>query len=261
MNALDRILLQKREELPARQARTPLTELQSRIADQAPPRGFLRALQAAPGLGLIAEVKKASPVSGTLRESFDPAEIARTYEAAGAHCLSVLTDEPHFQGSTEDLLRARAAVSLPVLRKDFTTSEYHIHEARAMGADAVLLIAYALSDIELRGFREIVEGLGMDALFEAHSLEEAERCLSAGARLLGVNNRDLTTFEMSLEVGESILPKMAGRAFLVGESSIQSREDAQRMENAGAQALLIGSAFSRSEDISSKVKEIMGWPG
>lgn len=261
MNALDRILLQKREELPARLARVPLTELQARIKDQSSPRGFLRALQSAPGLALIAEVKKASPVAGTLREDFDPAEIARIYESAGAQCLSVLTDEPHFQGSTENLVRARGAVALPVLRKDFTTSEYHIHEARAMGADAVLLIAYALTDEELKGFREVVEGLGMDALFEAHSVEEAERCLAAGATLLGVNNRDLTTFEMSLEVGESILARMVGRAFLVGESSIQTREDAMRMEQAGAQALLIGSAFSRSPDMGAKVKEVMGWPG
>jgi indole-3-glycerol phosphate synthase len=258
VNKLDEIFAFKRRDVERRRASRPLADVRAEAADAPPTRGFHRALTSAGRLALIAEVKKASPVTGVLREDFDPIAITRAYERAGAECLSVLTDEPYFQGSEEIFRSVRAATETPMLRKDFTVDEYDIYEARAMGADAVLLIVYGLTSSELVDFRQIAEGLGMDVLIESHSADEADRALAAGATLLGVNNRDLTTFEMSVEVGERILPSYVGRATLVGESALKSRSDVLRMQEAGAQAVLIGSAFSESPDVEASVRGLMG---
>ena len=260
MNKLDEIFAYKREKAAERS--TLLGELRVRAEDQSAPRGFFRALQgAAKRPSLIAEVKKASPVAGMIREDFDPTKIARSYERAGAACLSVLTDLPYFQGSEENLRLARGAVSLPVLRKDFTVGELDVFEARAMGADAILLIVYGLDDAELLGLRQTAEGLGMDVIVEAHSDEECERALASGATLLGINNRDLKTFETSVSVGETLIPKYADQAFVISESALHSFADVQRVVDAGAQAVLIGTAFCSRPNIEEGVAEVMGWSG
>ncbi|MBL8040131.1 MAG: indole-3-glycerol phosphate synthase TrpC [Chthonomonas sp.] len=259
MNVLDKIFAEKRARIAALDYKSAMQEAHAKARDAAPTRGFAAALSASKGTALIAEVKKASPSKGVLRENFDAVEIARAYHAAGAHCLSVLTDEQYFQGSAQNLIVSREAVPLPALRKDFTTDVLDVFEARAMGADAILLIVHGLGDAELADLHGAATALGMDVIVEAHSDSEADRALAAGAKLLGINNRDLTTFQTSLEVGENLLPKFAGRAFLIGESAIQSHHDVQRMAQAGAQAVLIGSAFTSAPDVGAKVKEVMGW--
>jgi indole-3-glycerol phosphate synthase len=210
-------------------------------------------------VALIAEIKPASPSRGIIREGLNAREMALSYAAAGADCLSVLTDTPFFQGSEQNLRDAREACLLPILRKDFTVCEADVYAARAMGADAVLLIVYGLSDAELQGFREVAEGLGMDALVEVHSEAEAERAVRSGASLIGVNNRDLTTFKTSVEVGLRVLPGLAGCGTLVSESALQSQEDVARVQQAGARAVLIGTAFCAAPDAEAKVREVMGW--
>jgi indole-3-glycerol phosphate synthase len=269
MNLLDRILAAKREELEVAMSRAPLADIVARAWDAAPTRGFLVALESgsryrrdrgdAFPVSLIAEVKKASPAKGLIRADFDPGEIARAYRDAGADCLSVLTDAPFFQGSAENLLVAREVSGLPVLRKDFTTDAYHLYEARAMGADAVLLIVHGLSRGQIQEYREIAESLGMDALVEAHTLEEAELAISTGAQLVGINNRNLETFETQIAVSERTIPAIADRAFVVSESALHSRDDVERVQRSGAGAVLIGTAFCKSTDIGAKVREVMGW--
>lgn len=262
-NVLDRIFAWKREDLVRRRAAVPEADLRARVADAPPARGFHRALQDAPvPVALIAEVKRASPTAGVLREEFDPVALAEAYRDAGAHCLSVLTDEPHFQGSVADLVAAREASGLPVLRKDFTVDAYDVWEARAMGADAVLLIVNGLSLAQLMEYRELAESMGMDALVETHSEAEAALAVASGASLIGVNNRDLTTFETSVEVGLEVLPRLKGEGrTLVSESALTCAEDVARVASAGARAVLIGSAFSRSADVGAKVREVMAWSG
>jgi len=257
---LKKIFDSKRVELESLLLSRPLADVRAAAADAPPTRGFHQALIESPHrTSLIAEVKKASPVMGTLRADFDPVGIATAYERAGADCLSVLTDIEHFQGSPDYLVACRAAVSLPVIRKDFTTDAYHIYEARAMGADAVLLIVTGLLPTQLQEYRELAESLGMDALVESHTLDEAETALSTGATLLGVNNRDLETFKTNIEHTEQIVPLLAQRATVVSESALHSREDVARVAGSGARSVLIGSAFSLSDDIESAVKAIMGW--
>lgn len=261
MTILDEIFAAKREEVASR-GEGYWNDAKARALDASPARGFARALrESRHAVSLIAEVKKGSPVKGTIREDFDPVAIARDYEAAGADCLSVLTDSAYFQGSEANLVRCREAVGLPVLRKDFTTSALHVYEARAMGADAVLLIVNGLTDSELRDYRELAEGLGMDALVEAHTLEEAERALGTGASLVGLNNRDLRTFETTLDVSVGVLPRLAGRATLVSESALHSFEDVRRVAAAGARSVLIGTAFCSRPDVGAAVREVMGWSG
>lgn len=259
MNILDKIFAAKREALYEKKAAISDSEVRARALDAAPPRDFLGALQAANGLALIAEVKKASPSKGVIREDFDPVEIARAYHRAGAHCLSVLTDVPYFQGDPTFIALVRDAVPMPVLRKDFTVAEYDVYEARTLGADAILLIVNGLSDSQLREYRELASELGMATLVEAHNEAEADRALASGAKLLGVNNRDLETFQTTVDVGRRVLPQYAGKAFLVGESAMHSREDVQAIQEAGAQAVLIGSAFCAAPDVAGKVSELMGW--
>jgi indole-3-glycerol phosphate synthase len=260
MNVLERIFAAKLADLEGLKAQKPLAELVAEARSMPPCRGFKKALeQTAKPISLIAEVKKASPVKGVIRENFDPVAIAKAYEATGVHAMSVLTDVEFFQGSPEYLRSCRRATKLPVLRKDFTADAYHVYEARAMGADAVLLIVACLSKAQIQDYRELGEELGLDVLVEAHSLEEAELAIETGASLVGLNNRDLQTFETNLDISEQIIPKIAGRALVVSESALRSWDDIERVRVAGAKAVLIGTAFCKAADPGTKVREVMGW--
>jgi indole-3-glycerol phosphate synthase len=203
-------------------------------------------------------VKKASPSKGVIRADFDPEAIAAAYARAGAAALSVLTDVPHFQGSPAYLKIAREASGLPVLRKDFLYDPYQVLEARAWGADAVLLIVAALEDAQLRDLQAFAHELGMDALVEVHTAEETERALAAGCPLIGVNNRDLGDFRTSLEISDRLLPRIAPHALAVSESALETRADLDRVRAAGARAVLIGTTFCAAPDIEGKVREVMG---
>ena len=257
---LTRILTTKQQEVAAAQAALPLAELRARAADMPPPRGFVQAMRAQHSQGraaLIAEIKKASPSKGLIRPDFHPEQLARAYEAAGAACLSVLTDELYFQGSAGYLKTARAAVSLPVLRKDFMVSAYQIHQSRAMGADAVLLIAAALSPTQLEEFEGIAHELGMAVLLELHHADELEKCRSLTTPLRGVNNRNLRTFEVSLQQTLDLLPEIAGEGrIVITESGIRSREDVQFMRSHGVHSFLIGETFMRADDVGAEVKKL-----
>ena len=257
---LTRILTTKQQEVAAAQAALPLAELRARAADMPPPRGFVQAMRAQHSQGraaLIAEIKKASPSKGLIRPDFHPEQLARAYEAAGAACLSVLTDEPYFQGSAGYLKTARAAVSLPVLRKDFMVSAYQIHQSRAMGADAVLLIAAALSPTQLEEFEGIAHELGMAVLLELHHADELEKCRRLTTPLRGVNNRNLRTFEVSLQQTLDLLPEITGEGrIVITESGIRSREDVQFMRSHGVHSFLIGETFMRADDVGAEVKKL-----
>ena len=257
---LTRILTTKQQEVAAAQAALPLAELRARAADMPTPRGFVQAMHAQHSQGraaLIAEIKKASPSKGLIRPDFHPEQLARAYEAAGAACLSVLTDEPYFQGSAGYLKTARAAVLLPVLRKDFMVSAYQIHQSRAMGADAVLLIAAALSQTQLEEFEGIAHELGMAVLLELHHADELEKCRRLTTPLRGVNNRNLRTFEVSLQQTLDLLPEIAGEGrIVITESGIRSREDVQFMRSHGVHSFLIGETFMRADDVGAEVKKL-----
>lgn len=257
---LTRILDTKQQEVAAAQATLPLAELRARAADMPLPRGFVQAMRDQHSQGraaLIAEIKKASPSKGLIRPDFHPEQLARAYEAAGAACLSVLTDEPYFQGSAGYLKTARAAVALPVLRKDFMVSAYQIHQSRAMGADAVLLIAAALSQTQLEEFEGIAHELGMAVLLELHHADELEKCRRLTTPLRGVNNRNLRTFEVSLQQTLDLLPEITGEGrIVITESGIRSREDVQFMRSHGVHSFLIGETFMRADDVGAEVKKL-----
>jgi indole-3-glycerol phosphate synthase len=259
MSVLEQIFEHKRGEVAASKARIPLVDLKQMAADAEPPRPFRRALAEAPGLALIAEIKKASPSKGIIRESFDPREIALSYERAGAHCLSVLTDERFFQGSAENLRIAQQATGLPCLRKDFLDDPYQLVQARAWGADAVLLIVAALSAGQLQELYGEAKSLGMDVLVEVHDEQEACVALETGCDLIGVNNRNLSDFSVSLGTSERLLPLIAPNALAVSESALETRADLDRVQASGAKAVLIGTTFSAAPDIEAKVREVMAW--
>jgi indole-3-glycerol phosphate synthase len=253
---LQRILDRKAEEIAERSARVPLDALRARLADAPPTRGFAAAVDAKRAAGLpavIAEVKKASPSKGVIRAEFDPPAIARSYEAGGAACLSVLTDIDFFQGADAYLQQARAACALPVLRKDFTVDVYQIVEARVLGADCILLIVSALDDAQLSSLYREAMSIGLDVLVEVHDADELARALALPAvdgrlPLIGVNNRNLRTFEVSLETSLALKAAMpAGRA-LVTESGIATRDDVGRMRVAGIDAFLVGESFMRDPE-------------
>lgn len=259
MSVLDRIFGVKRQEVAEAKARVSEAELRRQIADAEPPRGFRRALETSTDdVALIAEVKKASPSKGIIRPDFDPAAIGRAYANAGAAALSVLTDVPHFQGAPGYLALARTASGLPALRKDFLYDPYQLYEARAWGADAVLLIVAALDDVQLRDLQSLAGQLGMDALVEVHTAEETDRALGVGCPLIGVNNRDLGDFRTSLTISDNLLPRIAPHALAVSESALETRADLDRVRDAGARAVLIGTTFCAAKDIESKVREVMG---
>jgi indole-3-glycerol phosphate synthase len=230
-------------------------ELRARALTREPARSFHRALLA-DGLGVIAELKRKSPSRGVLAPDLDPATRAKEYEAGGAAAISVLTEPDHFDGSVDDLVAVRAAASIPVLRKDFTIDESQIWEARAIGADAVLLIVAILSNGELEHLRGVASDAGVDALVEVHTVEEAERALAIGPTIVGVNNRDLRTFAIDLAIAEAIAPKLTGVPVTVAESGIFTKADAERMRRAGYHAVLVGESLVRSGDPVSAIREL-----
>ena len=255
---LDEIIAYKKQELAETKRAVPLSELRSRVADAQPTRGFEKALSQAGGIRLIAEVKKASPSKGVIREDFDPVEIAKTYARSGADCLSVLTEKKYFQGKLEYLSGIRKAVELPLLRKDFIVEEYQILEARAAGADAVLLIAACLDRRQLEDLLHAAQESGLDVLVESHTYKELDRSLAAGATLVGINNRDLQSFSVNLQTTLDLLTDIPEDRTVVSESGIRTRDDVVKLEKAGVDAILVGESLMREKDIGKKVKELLG---
>jgi indole-3-glycerol phosphate synthase len=256
---LQKILARKAEELRERSAHTPLAQMRAGAADAPPARGFARALRAKIAAGhpaVIAEVKKASPSKGVMRADFRPGEIARSYEYGGAACLSVLTDVDFFQGADEYLVAARENCALPVLRKDFTIDAYQVYEARALGADCILLIVAALDDAQLRDLSELAQILGMDVLVEVHDGAELDRAVQTSAPLIGINNRNLRTFETSLDTTLQLRERVPAERMLVTESGIHTRTDVARMRTAGVHAFLVGEAFMRAEDPGAELRRL-----
>jgi indole-3-glycerol phosphate synthase len=258
-DVLQTILARKAVEIAERSAQRPLDAVREAALAQPEARGFAQALRAKRALDLpavIAEVKKASPSKGLIRPDFDPAAIARSYEAGGAACLSVLTDIDYFQGSDAYLQQARAACALPVLRKDFTIDEYQVYEARALGADCILLIVAALDDRRMAELTVLALDLGMDVLVEVHDLDELERALQVPAPLLGINNRNLRTFDVSLDTTLALRDAVPGDRILVTESGISTRADVAKMREAGVHAFLVGEALMRQRDPGVALREL-----
>ncbi|GAB4133834.1 indole-3-glycerol phosphate synthase TrpC [Thermopirellula anaerolimosa] len=257
-NILDRIVAGKREEIEQAKVRVPEAELLRRIEDAPPPRDFLGAIRGSKSIALIAEVKKASPSKGLIREDFRPVEIAQTYERHGAACISVLTDEPNFQGHLDFLGSVRQAVSIPVLRKDFILDPYQVLEARAHGADAVLLIAECLDDAALPALYEAIVHWQMTPLVELYEASNLPRVLALGAPLIGVNNRNLRTFEVDLEHTIRLRAEIPADRCVVGESGIQTHGDLRRLAACGVQAVLVGESLMREPDIGAAVDRLLG---
>lgn len=258
---LKRILADKTRELAAKSAARPLRELRAALEDAPPPRGFLAALQTCIADGkpaVIAEIKRASPSQGLLRADFDVGTIAKSYAAAGAACLSVLTDAAYFQGRDDYLATARTACTLPALRKDFIMDPWQVYESRLLGADAILLIVAALGDAMLADLATLAVDLGMDALLEVHAATELERALALGAPLIGVNNRDLRSFHTDLQTTLALLPRIPTDRLLVTESGIATRADVSRLRARGVRAFLVGETFMRAADPGAKLRELFG---
>jgi indole-3-glycerol phosphate synthase len=257
-DVLSEICKTKRTEIVAAKSRVSEAELKSRLADIDPPRDFLAALKATSEIGLIAEVKKASPSAGLIREDFDPVEIARIYEAAGAACISCLTDEPYFKGKLEYLTAIRNAVSIPVMRKDFILDRYQVTEARAAGADCILLIAECLDDCTMRDLYFYASELGMECLVEVYDPENLDRVLKLEAPLIGINNRNLKTFVTDLKHSTNLAARVPDTAYLVSESGIRERSDVEHLLEFGVRGILVGETLMRQEDIAAKVHELLG---
>ena len=256
---LNRILARKVEEIAERSARLPLAELRARVADQPDTRGFAAALESRVEAGraaVIAEIKKASPSKGVIRADFDPVAIAQSYQRGGASCLSVLTDVDFFQGADAHLQQVRAACGLPLLRKDFTIDAYQVYEARVIGADCILLIAAALDDETLMDLALLAADLDLDVLVEVHDGDELERALEIPAPLIGINNRNLRSFEVSLETSVNLRRNVPAERLLVSESGIATREDVAHLRTAGIHAFLVGEAFMRATDPGSELQRL-----
>ncbi len=260
MNILDKIVEEKKREIAKLPARIIAAgDLRDALLEHGERRDFISALKNPRGdVALIAEVKKASPSAGVICQDFDPVRIAKEYEAAGASCLSVLTDEKFFQGSLDYLRQIRAAVKLPLLRKDFIIDERQIVEALEYGADAILLIVSILSDDQLKKFHSLALDAGLAALVEVHDAQEMERALKIDAELIGVNNRDLKTFKVDLATTESLAAKLGRGKILVAESGIHARADVERLKKCGASAILVGESLLRGGDIKTKIRELIG---
>lgn len=259
MNRLREIFEHKHTEVAAAKLAIPQLELEAIVKDMPPPRGFLASLLTRqPEVGLIAEIKAASPSQGPIRPRLDPTELALIYASAGADCLSVLTDAKYFGGSRDNLVRAREACSLPILRKDFLDDEYQIFEARAWGADAVLLIVAWLTDDQLTHLFNLAGQLGLDALVEVHNEQELERTIEVGANLIGINNRDLSTFRTSLDVTRRLASKVPEGTYVVSESALDINAKVRFVRDCGAHGVLIGTAFCEAADVAGRVKSIMG---
>ncbi|MCG7928019.1 MAG: indole-3-glycerol phosphate synthase TrpC [Candidatus Thiodiazotropha taylori] len=256
---LKKIVARKQQEIADRLEKRSLQALQERLSESSAPRGFADAIAqriAAGEAGVIAEIKRASPSKGVLREDFQPAEIALSYQQGGAACLSVLTDIDFFQGSDDYLRQARAACSLPVIRKDFIIDPYQVYEARVIEADCILLIAACLDDAQLHSLNDLAHELGMDVLIEVHDEAELQRTLALENRLIGINNRNLRSFEVSLDTTLGLLDQIPEDRIVVTESGILDQQDVKRMRNHQVNAFLVGEAFMRADDPGARLREL-----
>lgn len=253
---LDEIVRVKRAEIEKRRARISLAEFRSRAENAPPARNFTSALRAGDFVPLIAEIKPASPSRGDIRADADPVEVARIYDENGASAISVLTDRQFFKGDPNNLKAARVGANIPLLRKDFIIDEYQVYESRALQADAILLIVRILDDAQLHEYRLLAESLDMAALVEIHDERELERALTSGGQIIGINNRNLADFTLDLATTELLAPKIPAETIVVSESGIFSRGDVERAVRAGADAVLVGEALMRSENVRDKVMEL-----